>query len=74
MVAVLEMFMVKYRYIMMNKIKNKKGGFIQLIVVIIVVLFLMYYFKIDVIKVLDYVRGSFIDIANWFRNLFSGAR
>ncbi|OGI64545.1 hypothetical protein A3H53_02595 [Candidatus Nomurabacteria bacterium RIFCSPLOWO2_02_FULL_40_10] len=54
--------------------KNTKGGFIQLIVIIIVVLFLMYYFKIDVIKVLDYIRNSFIDIANWFKNLFGGAR
>lgn len=56
---------------MINKMKNQKGGLIQLIVIIIAVLLLMYYFKIDVIKVLDYIRDSFIDIINWFKNLFS---
>ena len=58
---------------MINKIKNQKGGFIQLIIIIIVVFLLMYYFKVDVIKVLDYIRSSIVDIANWFRNLFGGA-
>ena len=46
---------------MINKIKNKEGGFIELIIVIIVVLLLLRYLNVQI---------SITDTVNWFLNLF----
>jgi uncharacterized protein involved in cysteine biosynthesis len=48
---------------MKNELKNKEGGFLQLIIIIIVVLLIMSYFNIS-------ISGIF----NWLGALFNSVR
>ncbi|HEV7701827.1 MAG TPA: hypothetical protein VGO63_00045 [Candidatus Paceibacterota bacterium] len=51
---------------MNTKIKNKEGGFVELIIVIIIALLLMKYFGITVSTVLGWLK-MFVD---WFTTYF----
>jgi hypothetical protein len=47
---------------MMNKLKNKNGGFLELIIIIILAIFLLNYFHLSVDGVLNWFRVAFNNI------------
>ncbi len=62
---------------MINKIKNKEGGFLQLIIVAIIALLLMKYFHLTISGILNYFHLTWTDIIaffqkapNWLKDLF----
>ncbi len=52
---------------MINKIKNREGGFLKLIIFIIVALLLMRYFNITFSGVLAYFNLTWTEVINWFK-------
>ena len=59
---------------MINKIKSKNSGFLQLIIVIIIALLLMNYFHLTFTGILNYFHLSWDGIFNWFKNLFNSVK
>lgn len=56
------------------KIKNKKSGFLQLIIIIIVALLLLRYFGLTISGILAYFNLSVSGIINWFKDLFGSVK
>ena len=52
--------------VMKNQIKNREGGFLQLIIFIVVVLLIMKYFNLTFSGVLAYFHLTWADVTNWF--------
>ena len=44
---------------MINNLKNRKGGFLELIIFIIVAFLLMRYFHITLTQIFDWLKGLF---------------
>lgn len=66
---------------MINKIKNKEGGFLKLIILIVVVLLLMRYFHITISGILAYFHLTWPEIISWltkawewFKDLFNSVK
>ncbi len=47
---------------MMNKLKNKQGGFLELVIVIIIALVLMRYFGFTITGFLNWLRELFYSV------------
>jgi flagellar basal body-associated protein FliL len=45
-----------------NQLKNKQGGFLQIIIVIIIIVLILSYFHINIGTVVDYVRNAFHNV------------
>ena len=58
----------------MNKIKNRRRGFLQLIIIIIIAIALMAWFDVSITEVLDYARNFIIEAINWFKGIFNSVR
>jgi hypothetical protein len=66
---------------MIDKIKNEKGGFLQVIIIIIIALLLMRYFGLTISGILAYFHLTWPEIINWFKqaldwlkNLFNSVK
>ncbi len=66
---------------MKDKLKNKKSGFLKLIIVIIIALLLMRYFHITISDILNYFNLSWSEIIdwlkkalNWLKDLFNNVK
>ena len=54
--------------------KNKEGGFLQIIIIIIIALAIMRYYNVTVFTVFDWVKGlSFSEVIDWIASLFRSA-
>jgi hypothetical protein len=52
---------------MINQIKNKRGGFLQLIIIIIIALLIMRYFGLTFSGILAYFNLTWVEIIGWFK-------
>ena len=52
---------------MINQIKNRKGGFLQLIIIIIIALLVMKYFGLTISGILAYFHLSWSEILGWIK-------
>jgi len=59
---------------MKNKINNKEGGFLQIIILIIIALLLMRYFGLTITGILDYLNLSWSGIITWIKDLFNSVK
>jgi len=47
---------------MHNNIKNKQGGFLQLIILVLIALFIMKYYGVTISGVVDWFSNTFQDV------------
>ena len=51
----------------MNQIKNKKGGFLQLIIIIVVALLIMRYFDLTFTGIFAYFGLTWAEVITWLK-------
>ncbi len=54
--------MLLYKSMNTNKLKNKRGGFFQIIIVIIIMVLILSYFHINIGTVVHYIATAFHNV------------